>query len=230
MKNKVKNYFLLFFVFIILMLLLFDPKTGKTGVLSGLLLSGRVIIPSLFMFSFVVIFCTKAGVASNFIFLNKFSLCLSGLDFYEFYIFVLSLLGGYPIGVKLLNEAVKEKNIRKNRAEELAVFFISAGPGFTVSVIGVGFFKSKEIGYILFASQVLTAVLLSVIFTKKSSGNRIYGFKSLKSADCFVMSVSDTSSTLINVSSFVIIFSFFTEYCIKYAKHLKVISILPYFF
>lgn len=211
------------------MLLLFDPKTGKTGVLSGLLLSGRVIIPSLFMFSFVVIFCTKAGVASNFIFLNKFSLCLLGLDFYEFYIFILSLIGGYPIGIKLLNEAVKEGNIQKNRAKELSCFFISSGPGFCVSVIGESFFNSRLIGIILFVSQILSAIILSTIFIKKSCVNKIYSFNSQKLADCFVKSVYDTSSTLINVSSFVILFSFITEYCIKASSRIKILSVLPYF-
>lgn len=229
LKKSFKNFTALFLAVIVFALLLFDPKTAKTGVFSGLLLCGRVIIPSLFMFSFVVIFSNKSSVASNFVFLNKISLKLLGLDFYEFYIFLLSLIGGYPIGVKLLNEAVKEKNMDKNRAEELSLFFISSGPGFTVSVIGETIFKSRQIGYILFISQLLSAVVLCRLFIKKSNTNKIYNFKPYKLSDCFVKSVFEASQTLINVSSFVIFFSFLTEYFIKYKNYLSLFKFMPYF-
>lgn len=224
-----KKLLITFAVFLVFALLLLDPKTGKTGVYSGLLLSGRVLIPSLFMFSFVVIFCVKAGVVSNFRFLNKFSLKLLGLDYYEFFILILSLLGGYPIGVKLLNEAVRENNISKHRAGELACCFISSGPGFAVSVIGDSFLKSKQIGYILFFSQVLSALFLCKLFIKRPTKGSIHRFKTYRIADSFVKSVADTSSTVINVSAFVIFFSFFTQYFIKYGNNLKVLSYIPYF-
>lgn len=89
-------------------LIIIKPELCAAGAAEGILLCGRVLIPSLFPMTVCTLFITGSGAFSGLKRLSAVTQKLFHLSSGEFITVVLSLIGGYPVGAKLLNEAVKE--------------------------------------------------------------------------------------------------------------------------
>ena len=86
-------------------LIILRPEISLKSALSGVLLCGNVIIPSLFPFTFCVLFIKSSGLLRFLKFLNPVTQKVFNQNFYEFTLFLLSLIGGYPLGAKLLSQS-----------------------------------------------------------------------------------------------------------------------------
>lgn len=210
MDMKKINIIMSCLVLIFMFCLLKEPEICKNGIIKGILLSGRVIVPSLFPITVCLLFLQNADFFRIFDFLNPATNKIFRLSSSEFCIFLLSLLGGYPVGAKLLSEA----DIDNKKASLMLNYCINAGPGFIVSAIGFGILNSKEAGLILLFSHILSSFILCFIFgffmpeTSIKNKNR----KALNPADNFVLSTYKASETIFSISAFVILFSGITAY------------------
>ena len=212
-------------------LIILKPFVCSKGALSGLLICGRVIIPSLFPFTICVIFIMRSGLLSRLCFLDKVTTKILGLDSYETGLVIMSLIGGYPVGAKLLNNAVKMGEITSNRAGQMLEFCVNAGPAFIVSAVGSTLLHSAKLGYILLICHILSGFVLILIFKVKGEKRKKVSQKPERVSvmDNFVLSVSEAAGSVMGICSFVILFSVINEYMnslAKYFKGLKNISIL----
>ena len=89
-------------------LIIIKPELCASGAAQGLLLSGRVLIPSLFPMTVCTMFIMGSGAFSGLKRVSHVTQKLFHLSSDEFITVILSLIGGYPVGAKLLNEAVRE--------------------------------------------------------------------------------------------------------------------------
>lgn len=80
---------------------------------------------------------------------------------------IAGLTSGYPIGAKIVHELRKNSAISRQSAQHLLSFCNNAGPLFILGVVGIGFFDSKSIGYLLWAGHVLAALVLGVLLKNK---------------------------------------------------------------
>ncbi len=190
------------------LLIIANPSLCTEGAIKGIVLCGKIIIPSLFPFTVCVLFILKSGVLDNFAFLDKFTLKIWGLDSQMFMIFLLSLIGGYPLGAKILNET-KTNEETKSR---MLNFCVNAGPAFIILAVGLGKFGSKKIGYILFFSHIFSSFILSLIFRNKNCESNKKTLLKLNAVDNFVLSTSQSASVTLNICSFVILFSVIINY------------------
>ena len=154
-------------------LLIIKPEPCRTGVINGILLCGRVIIPSLFPFTMCVLFIDKSNILKRLEPLSFLTNKLFGLSGELFSIMLLSLIGGYPIGAKLLNESVNAGKISQETARNMLNYCVNGGPAFIVAAVGSGILNSKKIGTILLLSHIsATLVICSVSrFFKSSDAN-----------------------------------------------------------
>ncbi len=204
-------YFIsIFIISILLCLMIINPNVCKNGALYGLLLSSKVIIPSIFPFSVLVLFILKSNILEK-LQLPK-SLC----------IFLLSLIGGYPIGAKVLNESVEIKKLDKETAQNMLNYSVNAGPAFIILAVGCGLLNSKKLGYILFISHILASIVLKII-SKKPIECRNKSKDSFDIIDNFVLSVSHSSSATLSICSFVILFSVILNYINHYSESLPIL-------
>ncbi len=184
-------------VLLLVVLILTKPQICINSVISGLILCGRVIIPALYPFTFCVLFILKSGL------LQKLKIPESVC------IFLLSLVGGYPLGAKMLNDS----KIAPKTATIMLNFCVNAGPAFIILTVGSGVFSSTKIGVLLYLSHLLPSVIMALTFRKKLKfKSEIKSQNELNIIDNFVLSASDSASTLINICSFVILFSVVCEY------------------
>ncbi len=199
---------------IFLILITANPKICADGAAEGLLISGRVIIPSLFPFTVCVLFCMRAGLFDIFgtadrAFARIFRTPRGMLPSVLF-----SFIGGYPIGAKLLNEAVKSKKISPENAGIMLCWCVNAGPAFVVSAVGTGVFRQQKAGVCLLAAHIASAVLIGFfgrLFMKPEKGGTAAKHK-ISAADNFVLSVSDAANAVSGICAYVIFFSAVTAF------------------
>lgn len=228
---KIKNALnpILTFVAVLLIVLLTAlSDVCKKGAGRGLLICGNVIIPSLFPFMVCVLIIMKtendllfkimpANLKQNAVILK---------------IFFLSVLGGYPVGSKLINELYIQNKIDIKTANTMQLYCVNAGPAFIISAVGNGVFNSTVIGIILFISHITSSVLIAVFtlkFTKvnfcdyKMSENRI-GF-----SEKFILSTSEAASSVMGICVYVIFFSVINEYIEYFGKNFPILKNAVYF-
>ena len=227
MWRKIKNLTLCALLVAMLILLLINSKSVNAGALKGLTICAEIIIPSLFIFSVVGIFLVSSNCLSSFNkFLTPFTKFVFGLSGDLFFVFLASLFSGYPVGAKLIDNSVKNKKIDENAANTMLCYCVNSGPAFIVLAIGEKVFLSKNLGYILLLSHILTALLFAVFLKGKiKNKSTIQKNNEQNLGDTFVSSVSEATSSIIGICAFVVLFSVVSEVLKEY----NLTSILPFF-
>lgn len=176
--------------------LLIFPKESSKGVSEALLYCGSVVIPSLFPITFICLFIME-------LLKDKF------YNAQYLIIFIFSLLGGYIVGAKLIEEAFVKGNISKKSADILRCFCLNGGIGFIIIAVGSLIFNSQKIGIILYICHIFYSVLGFIIFYKKlKKPKKVISRKNQeKLSEIFCLTAQNTCDTVIKICGFVIIFS-----------------------
>ncbi len=152
--------------------LILDTKTAIRGAKESIELCLQTIIPSLFPFivlSSVIIktyYQPKSGILSKL-------LTPCGIPTGCESIFLLGLLGGYPVGAKCIYEAYTEGKIDKSTARRLLGFCSNAGPGFIFGVIGQ-FFTNRIFIWLLWLIHILSAWITGYLLPNKKANRTVY--------------------------------------------------------
>ena len=212
MTGKVIKFGALGFVcFFLCTLVLLFPNVSSGGAKSGILLCGEVIIPSLFPFCVLALFCQKSGLL---LFFSKLFSPISKKVFHlsgeEFCIFLMSFFAGYPVGMRMIKEQYDKGRITQKKAQRMALYCINAGPAFIVSAIGGGMLGDRTTGKYLLLSQAFATLLLCfVIEFKNKADNTISSDNNLSLCDAFVESTADGAKAVFSICCWVILFSSF---------------------
>ena len=150
---------------LVLCLLLFRmPQVCTAGVKAGINLCANVVIPSLFLFLVLANFWVTSG------FVEMLSKGLAPLTRLLFRlpgscagVLFLGMIGGYPVGISMTATLFRQHRITKNEAQRLCSFAFNAGPAFVVFAVGDAMLHSFRAGVLLYASVVLSALLLGIV-------------------------------------------------------------------
>lgn len=202
-----------FITFVFMAVLLIFSDICKTGIKRGIIICGNVIIPSLFPFMVCVLFLINMNITVKSNFVSKMLYNIFGHSFEMFCVMLFSMIGGYPVGCKMINEMFKVNKIDKKTAHIMQLYCVNAGPAFIVSAVGCDILNSKTVGIILFLSHISYSLLAAIFaskFMRKSFNTNEIGFTKAKSySEIFVNSVSEASASIISICSYVILFSCF---------------------
>lgn len=125
-------------------------------------------------------------------------------------IFFFSLLGGYPIGPKLIASAVERGELDERQAQRMLTFCSNAGPAFVVSAVGFGILGNVTAGLILLGAQVLSALLMAVFSSMRETKRPAYcPMKAPRTpvSLAFVKAVTDSASAMMALCAFVVVFA-----------------------
>ena len=150
MRELLKKTALSLLLLGLMAVLLWQNGVVGQAVRQGLLLCGRSVIPSLFPFFVTVSFAVACGF---FAFLRQLGIPENAA------VFLLGIVGGYPVGGRTVGELYRSGGISKERAETLLTYCNNAGPSFILSIAGAGVFGSQRIGWALYVIHVAAAVL-----------------------------------------------------------------------
>ncbi|MCL2089521.1 MAG: hypothetical protein FWH14_08565 [Oscillospiraceae bacterium] len=127
-----------------------------------------VIIPSLFCFVVLSHFAVSTGILD---------VILSPFGFVARYVFkvsprftsliVMSMIGGYPVGARLLAREIREGNLSAEEGGRMLHFCVNSGPAFVISGIAVPLFGSLRAGVIIYLSQIFACMVMGLITSPK---------------------------------------------------------------
>ena len=216
---------------IILIEFICEPDLLISGAKQGIVVCGNIVIPSLFPFTAITIFIFRSGI---FKYIEKFitpvTRRLFGINGECFCVFIMSFLGGFPVGAKLINELIKNNSINKKTASRMICYCVNSGPAFMVFGIGQTILNNLTLGWIIYLSNIISSLLMCFAFSyvekkEKTPQNNKQNLNN-NSSDTFVNSVLDAFSSVIGICGFVILFSSIISIFSSLSKASEIIKIL----
>ena len=199
--SKITRFCLTSILIVLIITILLWPQNLYNGISNGLVLCANVIIPSVFPF------CVLSLMLFNLIRLNGSRLPILNIDSNIFLIIIMSMIGGYPAGAKLICTSYNKGGIDKLTANILLLFCVNAGPSFVISAIGYSAFSSTKIGILLYLSHIVSTIEIFLFFRKRLTNVKVKPMIPTRFSDTFVISVSEASKTMIIICAYVIFFS-----------------------
>ncbi len=167
--KKISGYIIAAAVIAYSAALLYFNKAVSESVISSIKVCVNVIIPSLFPFM------TASGIIISSGLYYKLSIPFSPLSRHVFHlradlfsIFLISSVGGYPIGAKLLTNLYESGNIDKETTEKMLGFCYMGGPAFFIGAAGMKIYQSTAVGMIIFASIFTANMIAMLLFGLRS--------------------------------------------------------------
>lgn len=183
-------------------------SSAALGVQKSLSLCATTVIPSLLPFMVITSYITESGITEVF---EKYfgkacrrSLRLPGC---AACIIIMSMVGGFPVGAKMISDCVSHRELTKSQGRRLLVFCVNGGPAFIINTVGSFMLGSKKAGTILLVSLYL-ANFIGAFFTRffddktlPEKETRIYS-----SGSALVNAVSGSIKSIISICGWIIVF------------------------
>lgn len=143
-------------------------EQAAQAVRQGLQLCASSVIPALF--PFLVLSGLLTALGSTDLLgrpLQRLLQRLFGCSPQGVNVFLLGLLGGYPLGARMIGQLLHERRLAAEEAQRLLRFCNNAGPAFILGLVGLGRFGRLSVGVWLYAIHVSAAVCIGLFLRKK---------------------------------------------------------------
>lgn len=159
------NFCLSLFIFALIIGLALNPAKYISITYSGLIVWASVVLPALLPFFVLTKMLTSLNsldtLCKVFEPITKFLFKTPAISSY---IFLMSIISGYPLGAKLTSECYEQGLISKNMAQKITTFTSTSGPLFIIGTVGVGMLLNQTAGLVIFASHILGSIFNGVIY------------------------------------------------------------------
>ncbi len=181
-------------------ILILDSRSALTAAAEGIQLCISTVIPSLFPFFVISALLTAELAGHAFPALSPLERLL-GMPAGSASLFLVGLLGGYPVGARSICQAFECGQLKKADARRMLGFCNNAGPAFLFGMCG-GLFSSPHIPWILWMTQIFSAIAVGCILPGKSSHRISLTRKGLTLSQAMNLSLS----TMAQVCGWVVLF------------------------
>ncbi len=197
-------------VLVVSLIYIADTESMVIATANGINVCLTTIIPSLFGFMVISTFVINSNlhvyIFKPLYFVLKHIIRVSS-D--EFGILLLSLIGGYPVGAKLVIEYISyNRNYSAMYTKKLSYLYCGS-PTFIISIVGIGIFGSVKVGLLVYLSNALACIIYAVLLNIRNevSSNNENKQKTHLSQDVFISSVLSSGKALFSVCLTVILFT-----------------------
>lgn len=191
------------------LLIVYAPAACR-GAIRGIAACGKVILPAVFPFLAVSVYLAGSGAG------DLTARLLSGVTRRCYRLppqassaVLMSWIGGYPAGAKVLAELARQGKITRKEAAEGAVVCINSGPAYMAGVVGAGIFGAVEVGIFLFLCQLAAGLLTARVMSMGRTLPLAAQEKTVKTrqtaAALLVHSVTSAAGSAVNICAFVIL-------------------------
>lgn len=193
MAKKIKRWLISVGILATAAFILTDPKSASNGALHGVILSGKVAIPSLFPMTFLTVMLCR----------------ISGGGMMS--VWLLSMVSGYPVGARLIKNRFALGAISKTQAKRGMLFCVNAGPAFVVTAVGCVCLGNIKLGWLLLGAHILGSLAVFLLFKKGSLQKNEVSSGEEDFLDVFTLSAYESSQAMIQICGWIILFSAFCE-------------------
>lgn len=159
---------------VICILLIIDSKQVIETTERSVTVCLTVIIPSLFAFMVLSQIMISGGIADIVFFpLYKISSFWFKGSRRQFSVFLLSLIGGYPVGIRLLRELTAYNKNYTAMAERMLCYCYCGSPAFIIQIAGLSVYGSANTGLIVYFSNVLACLIMAIIMNVFTNGTYV---------------------------------------------------------
>lgn len=174
------------------------------------------LVPSLFPYLLITELLINSGKINNLSYgLSRILSKLFRIPQHTTSVVIVGFLLGYPNAAKYILKLHKNGQIDSRLATKLMAFTSNANPSYIIASLGIGMFKSMEIGIILAASHILSAIFIGLFFTYSCNNNIIQQITPISNSfqkiyapfELLYMSILGSLKTLAFIFSYTVIFS-----------------------
>ncbi len=190
-------------------LCLVKNSAASAGVIDAIKLCGGTVIPSLLPFMVLSSYIINSGLASSAgKFLERPCRKIFRLPGDSACIIFLSMIGGFPVGAKMISSAVEKGNLTKNQGRRMMLFCVNAGPAFIINIVGVSMLGSQKAGIILLSATIFSSLLVGFLtrFFEKNDEKKIAHASQKITGGVLVESVESAIKTIVYVCGWIIVF------------------------
>ena len=203
--KKIKNYIAGLLAMIYAFFLIVFVKDVTYAVMASVKVCLEVMIPSLYAFIVISGFIVSSGL---YMVLSKPFGLISRYVFRipqeYFSVFLIGSIGGYPVGVRLLSDMVKENRMDKDTASHMLAYCYLAGPAFICGIAG-----DVRIGMLIFGA-IISANIITAFFTGLGRPVPPKSSEKVKldiSFDCLLRSISSGAAGMFSICGIIVFFS-----------------------
>ncbi len=184
------------------------------GVRRGLTLCAGVLIPALFPFMVLCCYLLRSG-AARVLALPLRPFCrLLRLPGDMGAVLLLSLIGGYPVGAKMIAGLHEQGRLDTATARRMLCFCVNCSPSFLLSAVGAGMLRDRRAGAALLAAQLLATLAIALV-TALQKNAAVAGpgtatapkRPAAASRAAFVPAVADASASMLGICAYTVLFS-----------------------
>lgn len=210
-----KEYFSIVLIILLVFLLFKFPDAIKSGITEGLSICFQTVIPSLFPFLVLSSYVVNSNILNPFYrFLSPVTRVLFKQPANAVPVIILSMIGGFPVGLKMIKELFKREEITEIQAKRLCLFCMNSGPAFTITVVGANLLRSTLAGVVIYSSLCISSLIIGFFtrFIFRDDG-RNCPVKQYRITDLSTLSASVTSgiNNILGICGWIVLFSGFIE-------------------
>lgn len=193
--------------------LFLKPQICAEGVQNSLSLCAETLVPSLFPFLVLSGFFLRSGLCTLCgVWLSPFTARLFRLPGESAGVLLLSMVGGFPVGVKMTENLLESGKISQKQAARMCLFCFNAGPAFVLSAVGTGLYGSTRVGGVLYGALCLSALTVGIVlrFTAPKSAASTKKGEScvlhIRLSTAFTQSVGEGMQVTLQICAWVALF------------------------
>lgn len=165
MKKRITSIIIM----IILLFICFEILTSSSPILNSIKFSVSIwsnnIFPSLFPFFVLSEFLINYGFVEFVSELFKpIMIKLFKTDSKCAFIFIMSILTGFPSNAKYTRELYQNNSINKTQATKILTFTHFSNPLFILGTLSISFLNNKEVGFLILFIHYFTNIIIGLIF------------------------------------------------------------------
>lgn len=180
------------------------------AVRQGLALCAGSVIPALFPFLVLSsLFVETGGAAVLGQRLQEAAGRLLGCSGQGVSVFFLGILGGYPVGGRLVGQLLRAGQLDRQEAEHLLCFCNNAGPAFILGIVGLGQFGSVGTGVWLYLIHTAAAALTGLLLRPKEQVRSPVRHRTSPARllpEALVDAIAGAGGTMVQICAFVVFF------------------------
>lgn len=192
-------------------LLIYNPGRYMKSVTDGIMLFAASVLPAMFPFFFFSKILTGLGFAEELaLFTGKPVKMFFNAPDIGGYIFVMSILSGYPMGAKLIADAYESGLCTADECKALTSFTSTSGPLFVLGTIATSMFHDYKAGLIILFTHYAGALINGIIFKNRKKSAPILPATSPKKSDYDTLlsdAINGSIASILAVGGYIAIFN-----------------------
>ncbi len=215
-QKQYKKILLTLILFAFIIALVISPKKYIDVTLDGIRVWATAILPALFPFMIFTRLLASMGC------IEDFSKGFSGVSNKLYrtpgissYVFLMSIISGYPLGAKVTSDLYERGLLSRAEAHRICSFTSNSGPMFIIGTVGIGMLISPTAGYIILISHILAAIINGLIYRKYNapelSSKTIIQPKKNRETDILTNTMENGINSVLLIGGYIAIFFVITE-------------------